>query len=208
MMTTGKLLTALALGFALTTAVSVAQAAEPTPPPGGAREGIQVHGDWVIEVRDPDGSFVSRTEFKNSLQNPLILVDVLRGLAAGTWQVVFFGGCGTDASAVGCVIAEPRAPNTGTATFRNLTVQAVGNALQLQGTAIVTRTTSITLVETQLTTCPGTTTPAACIFGVAGTNTRRLTSAPVTAAGVVPGQQVLVTVTLSFSTGVTPTTPQ
>jgi hypothetical protein len=34
---------------------------------GGPGEGIKVHGDWTIEVRNPDGSLVSRHEFKNAL---------------------------------------------------------------------------------------------------------------------------------------------
>jgi len=34
---------------------------------GAASEGITVHGRWMIEVRDPDGTMVSRTEFDNAL---------------------------------------------------------------------------------------------------------------------------------------------
>ncbi len=29
-------------------------------PAGAATEGIQVHGDWTIEVRDPDGTLADR----------------------------------------------------------------------------------------------------------------------------------------------------
>ena len=33
----------------------------------GKKEGIQVHGHWVIEIRNRDGSVASRKEFDNSL---------------------------------------------------------------------------------------------------------------------------------------------
>lgn len=38
-----------------------------------AREGIHVQGDWVIEVRNPDGSVADRREFSNDLVAPEIL---------------------------------------------------------------------------------------------------------------------------------------
>lgn len=34
---------------------------------GGNHEGLKVHGHWTIEVRDPDGTVVTRREFENSL---------------------------------------------------------------------------------------------------------------------------------------------
>jgi hypothetical protein len=37
------------------------------PVPKGQHEGITVHGHWVIDVRNSDGKFVSRTEFENAL---------------------------------------------------------------------------------------------------------------------------------------------
>jgi hypothetical protein len=36
-------------------------------PPSSAREGIKVHGDWTIEIRNPDGQLVERRQFKNAL---------------------------------------------------------------------------------------------------------------------------------------------
>src|SRR5438034_4820551 len=39
--------------------------------PSDARhEGIQVHGHWTIEVREPDGTRVSYDEFDNALASP------------------------------------------------------------------------------------------------------------------------------------------
>src|SRR3989304_7849966 len=42
-------------------------AAASAPGGSGFDEGIQVHGDWVIEVRHPDGSLAERREFQNAL---------------------------------------------------------------------------------------------------------------------------------------------
>ena len=58
-------------------------------PGGGSTEGIKVHGHWTIEVRDPDGSLVSRTEFDNALSGgtsrlPKVLARVY---TIGLWGV-------------------------------------------------------------------------------------------------------------------------
>jgi hypothetical protein len=47
--------------------------------PGG--EGIRVHGHWVIDVRNPDGTLVQHREFENSLQS--IGAGFLVGLQSG-----------------------------------------------------------------------------------------------------------------------------
>jgi hypothetical protein len=36
--------------------------------PGGKSEGIKVHGHWIIDVRNPDGTLATHREFENSLQ--------------------------------------------------------------------------------------------------------------------------------------------
>jgi hypothetical protein len=43
--------------------------AEPHRGGGGMHEGITVHGHWVIEVRNPDGTATARREFENQIQN-------------------------------------------------------------------------------------------------------------------------------------------
>jgi len=43
---------------------------KPTEHPRGQHEGIKVHGHWTIEVKNPGGKLVSRTEFENSLVLP------------------------------------------------------------------------------------------------------------------------------------------
>lgn len=51
-------------------AAPVAKASPPTaqkPAPNGLNTAITVHGHWVIEVKNPDGSLVRHVEFENSL---------------------------------------------------------------------------------------------------------------------------------------------
>jgi hypothetical protein len=45
----------------------------------GLSEGIQVHGDWVIEVHDPDGTLVEKREFENALQPSTGITGLLTG---------------------------------------------------------------------------------------------------------------------------------
>jgi hypothetical protein len=44
------------------------KAASSAAPARGPHEGIQVHGYWTIEVRNPDGSVTAHREFENALQ--------------------------------------------------------------------------------------------------------------------------------------------
>lgn len=48
----------------------------------GGSDGIKVNGYWTIEVKNPDGTVASHTEFENSIQNKGMLA--LAGLLAGT----------------------------------------------------------------------------------------------------------------------------
>lgn len=50
---------------------------------GGNHEGIQVHGHWTIDVRNPDGKLASHTEFENSLQASG--ANTLTGLLSGQY---------------------------------------------------------------------------------------------------------------------------
>jgi len=71
----------------------VAQTVAKKPATKGQSEGIRVHGHWVIEVKNPDGSLAKRVEFENSLVTSTnypgasltgsqALVGVLSGVAA------------------------------------------------------------------------------------------------------------------------------
>ena len=53
------------------------------------REGIVVHGHWVLEVRNPDGSVADRREFENALvQGASLMTDLLlRRRSMGNWAI-------------------------------------------------------------------------------------------------------------------------
>lgn len=57
----------------------------------GPHEGIQVHGHWVIEVRNPDGTMTAQREFENSITpyGMEALVALLNGQASSTGFSVF-----------------------------------------------------------------------------------------------------------------------
>jgi hypothetical protein len=58
---------------------------------GSLHQGLTVHGHWVINVRNPDGTLAQHREFANSLQNSAqgFLVGLLSGyMVPGDWMIV------------------------------------------------------------------------------------------------------------------------
>ena len=57
--------------------------------PKGQQEGITVHGHWVIEVKNPDGSVVRHVEVENSLDPgfPLSYTSSTNAIPSGTENV-------------------------------------------------------------------------------------------------------------------------
>jgi hypothetical protein len=54
----------------------------------GLSEGIQVHGDWTIEVHDPDGTLVEKREFENEFKGAGSIVSILkRETRPGLWEI-------------------------------------------------------------------------------------------------------------------------
>ncbi len=169
------------------------------------KEGITVHGHWTIEVRDPDGTLVSRHDFDNALIGGASLARVLaRDATVGLWRVFLNslpgGLClpeGTAGSA-GCLIVEGSYPFSDPGhIFKTLTLSANGSALTLSGTATAARNDVIASVHTLYDECPATTAPATtCVSGTGVTFTR---TTAVLSIPVAAGQQILVTVALTFS---------
>ena len=133
-------------------------------------EGIKVHGHWAIDVRQPDGTLVTHTEFENALTP-----DGAQGLAlllskratVLNWQVEFlpfmnespWGGY-SDAFGTYNILAVlsesasgyiPPAQITG---FETLTVTSVGSTVLLKGTAIAQRAGRLEGVHTLLRVSP------------------------------------------------------
>jgi hypothetical protein len=80
---------------------------------GQSAEGIKVHGHWVIEVRDADGTLHERRAFENALTvlGKQTLVNLLGGKQGPItrWRVYLYGSGSTidDPCLKGCLIYEP-----------------------------------------------------------------------------------------------------
>jgi hypothetical protein len=90
------------------------KAASSAAPAKGAHEGIKVHGHWVIDVRNPDGTQAAHREFENSLaevNGGNTLVAALSGSSAvGGWGISVSGSpspCSTS-NAFACEIVPPQ----------------------------------------------------------------------------------------------------
>jgi len=170
-----------------------------------------VHGDWVIEVRNADGSVAERREFQNALfgSGKELLANVLaRQHFLGAWGV-YTGGNPDPCTFLGaeaeCLVHE----NIGTAyqnfggseKFPTLTVTTdpppccTGTTLVLQGNFVASRDGSLSYVYTGVCyTVPANLDPSIC------NTTKIVTSTTLQSpVNVVAGQQVLVTVRISFS---------
>jgi hypothetical protein len=65
--------------------------------PKGTQEGIKVHGHWVIEVKNPDGTVTARREFENAVQAPgmAYLASLLAGNNSPGGLAVLLNGATT-----------------------------------------------------------------------------------------------------------------
>jgi hypothetical protein len=189
-------------------------------PRGGPQEGITVHGHWVIEVRNPNGTLAARREFENSLVNigKSTLVRLLsRTGSAGLWEIVFDGGpsganggCGAQKSCAICeatpasIFAETVIVGTGITRIPLPVNVSFPTMLQLKGTGTATEAGTISRVFTRLGICSNTDSPAApCALSeqsAAPELTEALAgSGEFQAASIAAGQIVQITVTFSFS---------
>ena len=191
--------------------------AEPAAkPPGGPQEGIKVHGHWVIEVRNPDGTLVARREFTNKLvsDGALALVRLLsRSSSVGRWVIDLDGGSSLSSppspcSGAQCVITE----GTGAVLFASqvpigtdLTVvpNFALHKLDLKGSGTVPANGTVGRVLTGLALCPDSVAPQSPCQYTGPTNGFVFTVANAPAdfafANVAGGQIVQITVTFTFS---------
>jgi hypothetical protein len=184
-------------------------------PSGGPAEGIKVHGHWIIDVRNPDGTLASHRDFENSLvpSGAALLVGSLsRTSVTGLWTVVTGsntapGACGSSAF---CTIAEPT--EVGINNSNNLIVSAPTSGpnsgrIVLAGSFTAAGSATITTVSTTLDVCAVGVTATGCNLSdllnfPAGASQFTSFSFPANNLPVVPvvaGQLVQVTVVISFS---------
>lgn len=181
---------------------------------GGPQESIKVHGRWVIEVRNPDGTLAERREFKNALfiRGALGLVQLLsRNNSMGKWVIIFDGGGSVGAASPcpggRCFIGEGAASTGFTGdvmvgTDLALVPVAATPALQIKGSGTVPANGTLARVYTSFSLCSNASTPQnPCEWAGPTGFDFTVASAPAkfAAANVVAGQIVQITVTLTFS---------
>ena len=179
---------------------------EAAPPTGGPSDGIRVHGHWTFEIREPDGTLARVVEFENAFVGQQILnLFLSRKNTIGLWRVFLVGdACGTDAAGTGCILLESKSVQpANTTNFKTLTISTPSsgpnaNKLVLQGTATAQRNGTITSVSSEVYQCPATSTPNAPCSD-SSNNYVTFTNTNIDDVSLTDGQQVLVTVAISFS---------
>ena len=194
------------MGCSAAATVPAASGPVASSPQGGVpQEGIKVHGHWTIEVRNADGTVAEVRDFENAL-DPLgaaTLAKVLaRNNSVGGWMINLHGNAfQTGNFAIGKILENGGllAPS-GEGFFPTLTIAvpdtgANAGKLVLSGTAIAQFNGNIGMVSTQSNIRPGTEAPSST-YGGGSVFTATSLPAPIS---LLAGQQVLVTVVISFS---------
>ncbi|MDP2391317.1 MAG: hypothetical protein Q8N52_13390 [Acidobacteriota bacterium] len=183
-------------------------------PASAQDEGIKVHGEWVLEVRNPDGTLAMRAEFQNALTSAgrAFLPRVLAGerrvgrwgvLIAGTGDLCTSPELGWDADdSLSLNFPESSARREDCALYDNnipkfgLTVSSVGGAIVLSGAVTIDGGGTVTHVATNYLDCS--TIADGCPWGpmASGAFSRRQLPQPISVSS---GQVVQVTVRISFS---------
>jgi hypothetical protein len=166
------------------------------------QEGLKVHGDWTIEVRDPDGTLVTRRQFQNSLAAPstqggggkVFLAQLLKGtIKVEEWMVAVGGSprpCGIlneGFQGSECFIIAPNSAIGAFAKTLAVTLTGSGDGLELSGSVTAERNSSINLVTTYAT---------LATFAQFAFTAKDLSTTPI---GVAAGQIIQVKVVISFS---------
>jgi len=192
------LVVAAVVAAALATGAASASLLHRTSAPGADR--LKVHGQWTILVRNKRHKIVQRRHFENSLvtTGAGTIAQLLTGnVVGGSWGVNITFGAIVDAHNT----ASDSPP-----FYKNLVVTAPtsgpdANKVVLSGTATPSADTTITQVDTYLGLCTGPAT-AGCTVAASPQFTHKaldgLNGDPA-AVPVAAGQQVAVTVKLSFS---------
>jgi len=210
--------------------------AHPAAEPRGNHEGIQVHGHWIIEVRNPDGKVVTHREFENNLEQPSggqIIANILSGNSVpGEFAVLLPVSCvsgitfcvisSTGGDAVGAVTIPSdvssvfggaiavfcSGPGTNAAACpQTLSVSALGGSVILTGGVVAVAAGSVGGVTTSQARCTNTN------ITLTGCLQQNGSVQPLTGTLISPAipyganQTVAVTVMISFSSGTPVTAP-
>jgi hypothetical protein len=201
---------AAAVAFALFIASAPTCAAQSVEASGASTGGIKVHGHWTIEVRDPDGTVVSRDEVQNAFNTQSggqFLAQMLAGtITSGAW-VVAVGSTPEchpgSTSFLACTIAEPSASGLAFDSYNlTATVPTTGpNAgkLVLRGSVRAPSAMTLHSLQSMLWSCHQGTAPAACVTGAFASLTLFSGKALALNTPVVANQVIDATVVISFT---------
>lgn len=178
-------------------------------PTASRSENITVHGQWRLEVRNPDGTVVSVVSFHN---DPTQAAQAIATILARAFSPGFFWiqlgsstanpACVSSGTPVSCIITDPAdvGPySSESSTFKNLTTShtTFQSSITLNGSITAQRDGNVDQVSSNIWVCNPTTAPSTpCASSSFWPFTSRTLGSPVS---LVTGQQLLVTVTLSFS---------
>lgn len=164
---------------------------------GMPSEGIQVHGHWTIDVKNPDGSLASHHEFENAYVGGIVLSYFMGGYrSTGTMEVDL-----TASSPSGnLAIIESSCPHSTPPPgyFYNPQKSVPSIALHLHGTAQAVVTTSIVSVSTVVYSCSSNVLPSACNCSNGSPFQVTLTTLP-QPIPVQQDQEIVVNIDISFS---------
>ena len=210
-------------------AMAVAKEEGAPKPAEGLAQGMKVHGHWIIDVKNADGTLAHHHEFENSLQydGQQLLTALLSGYAVmGGWEIYFTSQSGGTSPCTGgpypfCAIAQSTTTQPGLfacgiyTCVGGLTVTptfGVGPTIRMTGSMTAPNAGTIGYVGTGFGGCSkageatgfptsvATMTPQAC---QAATTTAMGGTATATNVAVpiavASGQIIQVTVVLSFS---------
>ncbi|SNS72473.1 hypothetical protein SAMN05421770_10276 [Granulicella rosea] len=199
---------------------------EPAKP---GHESMKVHGHWVVDIRNPDGTLAEHRAFENSVQydGQNYLVGLLSGYASAGGYEIYFSNAAANATNAVCpsgtypyctiVQSTTAAPGAFGCTvytcFSGLTVTpnfGAGPTLVLQGSMTAPKSGSIGAIGTAFNGCNSSATsgfpltvstvaPATCQTSTAGVLGGTMTYTNPTPISVTAGQLIQITVTISFS---------
>jgi hypothetical protein len=185
------------------------------PKAGAKPEGIKVHGHWVLEIRNPDGSVASRKEFENALapgsgNGAYLISGLFNGtFTAGPWVAIVSVNTqnlqnpvlnlSTAQTAGGCAVAVSNGP---CASSLQATINGAGQIV-LQGTTpAATASGVLQSVATNYLGCAPNISTQSCLgSSISGFSYGGFLTSATTPAGmsIQAGQDIAVTVTISFS---------
>ena len=195
-----KLLGVLAVVVLVGGLVATGFAVWPADSSNGTQEGVKVHGHWTIEVSNPDGALVERVEFDNAFLDSGILARVLaRQRTVAFWRIKLISQ-----QYFTLHIVEAADDPPGTLIFNTLTVESINmgdnaGTIVLSGTATAPSDDKIITVRTNLCTVSSGNAPSASQFTGVLYQSGFTESTLSPGIDVTTGQQVAVTVVLSFS---------